>query len=385
MREFERRWADWLGARHAVFVNSGSSANLLMYYAPCSPGGCEPEGRRAGDRLGDDRRAGDPARLRADHVRRRPDHLRPRPRPPRAACCDEHDPAAVIIVHDARRPGRHGRGCCGCASGTASLFMEDCLPGARLALPRPAWSARSATSARFSFYFGHHLSTIEGGMVATDDDRLYELLLHLRCTAGPRTSTRPREAELAAERDVARVQPGLHLLPPRLQLPLDRPERLPRPAPDGEGRLGRRAAGREPPPATSGASPAPPTSRSRATPTAVTCSISFVALASSREHRERVGAALRAEGIETRPLGGGSMGRQPFWVDRFGAQPLPVADRLHETSFMPPNHPYLSQPGHRPDLRRRAGGRRREDPRHRRSRLHRLDPGPGPAGRRATR
>ena len=29
--EFERRWAAWLGVRHAVFVNSGSSANLLMF------------------------------------------------------------------------------------------------------------------------------------------------------------------------------------------------------------------------------------------------------------------------------------------------------------------------------------------------------------------
>jgi dTDP-4-amino-4,6-dideoxygalactose transaminase len=51
---------------------------------------------------------------------------------------------------------------------------------------------------------------------------------------------------------------------------------------------------------------------------------------------------LRENGIETRPLGGGSMGRQPFWVDRFGKRPFPVADRLHETSFMLPNHPYLS-------------------------------------------
>ena len=31
--EFERRWAAWLGTRWATFVNSGSSANLLMYYA----------------------------------------------------------------------------------------------------------------------------------------------------------------------------------------------------------------------------------------------------------------------------------------------------------------------------------------------------------------
>jgi peptide-methionine (S)-S-oxide reductase len=33
VKQFERRWADWLGTRHAVFVNSGSSANMLMYYA----------------------------------------------------------------------------------------------------------------------------------------------------------------------------------------------------------------------------------------------------------------------------------------------------------------------------------------------------------------
>src|SRR4030095_2461128 len=32
-QEFERRWARWTGVEHAVFVNSGSSANLLMYYA----------------------------------------------------------------------------------------------------------------------------------------------------------------------------------------------------------------------------------------------------------------------------------------------------------------------------------------------------------------
>jgi CDP-6-deoxy-D-xylo-4-hexulose-3-dehydrase len=32
----------------------------------------------------------------------------------------------------------------------------------------------------FSFYYGHHISTIEGGMVCTDDDELYNLLLSIR-------------------------------------------------------------------------------------------------------------------------------------------------------------------------------------------------------------
>jgi len=28
--EFETKWAEWLGVKHSVFVNSGSSANLIL-------------------------------------------------------------------------------------------------------------------------------------------------------------------------------------------------------------------------------------------------------------------------------------------------------------------------------------------------------------------
>ena len=31
--EFEKKWSKWLGTKYSVFVNSGSSANLLMLYA----------------------------------------------------------------------------------------------------------------------------------------------------------------------------------------------------------------------------------------------------------------------------------------------------------------------------------------------------------------
>src|SRR5258706_13021592 len=33
VRAFEREWSDWLGVRYGVFVNSGSSANLLTMAA----------------------------------------------------------------------------------------------------------------------------------------------------------------------------------------------------------------------------------------------------------------------------------------------------------------------------------------------------------------
>ena len=31
--KFEEEWAKWLGVKHSIFCNSGSSANLLMLYA----------------------------------------------------------------------------------------------------------------------------------------------------------------------------------------------------------------------------------------------------------------------------------------------------------------------------------------------------------------
>ncbi|MHA2068022.1 MAG: DegT/DnrJ/EryC1/StrS family aminotransferase, partial [Candidatus Thorarchaeota archaeon] len=36
--EMEKKWSEWLGVEHTLFVNSGSSANLLMYYAALQSG-----------------------------------------------------------------------------------------------------------------------------------------------------------------------------------------------------------------------------------------------------------------------------------------------------------------------------------------------------------
>ena len=33
VRAFEQEWSDWLGVKHSVFVNSGSSANLVTMAA----------------------------------------------------------------------------------------------------------------------------------------------------------------------------------------------------------------------------------------------------------------------------------------------------------------------------------------------------------------
>jgi CDP-6-deoxy-D-xylo-4-hexulose-3-dehydrase len=250
-----------------------------------------------------------------------------------------HEPAAVITVPTLGVPNdidglmalkeRHG-----------FALMEDCCP-ALGSTYRGRLVGTSGEMSSMSFYFGHHLSTIEGGAIATDDDDLYDILLHLRSHGWAKDLDPEKAEQLAAEREVIPFNriftfyhPGFNFRSTDLNAfiglrQMQKVDRVIARRVENQARYERRfleAGGFHVP----------------RNPHGVTCSISFCALAQSVTHRERLGATLRDAGVETRPLGGGSMGRQPFWVDRFGAQTFPVADRIHETSFMLPNHPDLT-------------------------------------------
>jgi len=70
--------------------------------------------------------------------------------------------------------------------------------------------------------------------------------------------------------------------------------------------------------------------------------LSSFAYATFLENRLEVFQQLRAAQIESRPLVCGSMGRQPFWIDRFGPTHLPVADAVHDNGIYLPNHASLT-------------------------------------------
>src|SRR5260370_37103878 len=59
------------------------------------------------------------------------------------------------------------------------LLMEDACPATGSTF-EGQHVGTFGDMASFSFYFGHHLSTIEGGMVSTDDEELQDILLHIR-------------------------------------------------------------------------------------------------------------------------------------------------------------------------------------------------------------
>ena len=178
--EFERRFADYLGARHCVMVNSGSSANLLMTAALFF---------RKERRLERGDEVLVPAvswattytplaqyglRLRfvdidlntlnfdLDALER---SLSPRTR-------------AVLAVNLLGNSNDYGRISQMLAGRGIDLLEDNCesLGG--------EWEGRKlgtiGVMGTFSCYFSHHISTMEGGVVATDDDELYHILLSLR-------------------------------------------------------------------------------------------------------------------------------------------------------------------------------------------------------------
>ncbi len=336
--KFERQWARWLGVAHATYVNSGSSANLLMYYA------LQLSGRLRNNRiiipavswattvapviqLGFD-----PVLCEADQkdfgldLNALEDLLR------------RHEPAAVAIVHVLGVPNQMEE-LLKLRDRYEFVLLEDaCAATGSRYDGRPVGTFGSM--ATFSFFYGHHLSTIEGGMICTNDDKLHEILLHIRSHGWGRDLAPDREARLAQEagalefnRPFTFYYPGFNVRSTDLNAKiglsqLRRADEVVRRRVENHRRYQTRflSAGWH----------------CQTNERAVICSISFAALARSSAHRDRVAAVLRANQIETRPLGGGNMSRQPFWSTRFGTTVFPVADQVHTTAFQLPNHPQLS-------------------------------------------
>ncbi|MDA1096962.1 MAG: DegT/DnrJ/EryC1/StrS family aminotransferase [Chloroflexi bacterium] len=339
VREFEARWAEWIGSKHATFVNSGSSANLLMYYSLLLAGRLKnrkvivPAVSWATTVAPAIQLGFEPIMCEADWDTFGLDlnHLE--------SLLKEHDPAAVITVHVLGVPNdlepllalkdRYG----------FALMEDSCAAtGSRYDGKRVGTFGDLGS---YSFYFGHHLSTIEGGMIVTDDDELHEILLHIRSHGWAKDLPKEREETLARTHGIMNFNrpftfyyPGFNVRSTDLNarlglLQMEKADRV----------VARRAENHAIYQARFSDIPGFHCQRN---PRGTTSSISFATLAQSPEHRDRIAVALQAAGIETRPLGGGNMSRQPFWSDRHETAVFPVADRIHTTSIQLPNHPLLT-------------------------------------------
>ena len=187
----------------------------------------------------------------------------------------------------------------------------------------------------FSFYYGHHISTIEGGAITTSDDKLYSVMLSIRSHGWSRDvpdtdrQAWKKEFQIDDFRELYSFYfAGFNMRPTELNayLGLIQLKRLPEIA---KIRAHNFEFYRQ----------ALPEFWSQSSEGGFVSSFSFGTYAKNRLETSK---NLLAQGVECRPLVCGSMGRQPFWIKKHGVTHLPVADKVHDFGLYLPNHANIS-------------------------------------------
>ena len=185
VRAFEQEWSEWLGVKYSVFVNSGSSANLISMALLRQK---FPQGGEV---------IVPPLTWVSDvasvlQVGFKPVFVDINPRTlamdtDKIIAAITEDTVAVFLTHV---QGFNGL--------TDTLISE--LQLRNIALVEDVCESHGATHkgqkvgsigqiSNFSFYYAHHMSTIEGGMVCTNDAEAYQSLRMLRSHGMLREST----------------------------------------------------------------------------------------------------------------------------------------------------------------------------------------------------
>jgi CDP-6-deoxy-D-xylo-4-hexulose-3-dehydrase len=200
VKQFENEWSTWLGAKHSLYVSSGSTANFLLVAAVM-----ELYGLKRGDKVLL------PACTWMTNVAPIMQlGLEP-------VFCDinldnfsfdledaykiskKHDIKMVFITHllgfSADNEGLK-------RLFPNALFIDDVCESHGCTSPDGIKRGADSLGGTFSFYFGHHMSTVEGGMISTNNTDLYDLMKIKRSHGMARESIRYDEyAQLYPEID----------------------------------------------------------------------------------------------------------------------------------------------------------------------------------------
>ena len=192
--EFEEKFSKYQNRKYSVFVNSGSSANLAMIYSlmvsnrlknkniivptvswtttvtpviqfGLNPILCECDKETLG--------------LDIEHLKE---------------LVKEHNPSVIMLVHILGFPNKMKEIIDICEQNDIILLEDSCesLGSSYNGTKTGSFGLMSS----FSFYFGHVISTIEGGMITTDDYELYNILKSIRAHGWNRDLDEPFKSEL---------------------------------------------------------------------------------------------------------------------------------------------------------------------------------------------
>ncbi len=175
VKEFEKEWSEWLGVKYSVFLNSGSSANILTMSAMKYLYGIGeiilPPLTWVSDISSVIFAGFRPVFVDIN---------------PRTLCMNDDQVIAKLNENTKAVFLTHAQGFNGLSEKLLQVLEEKKIPlledvceshGAEF---KGKKLGSFGLVSNFSFYFAHHMSTIEGGMVCTDDEKLYQACRMLR-------------------------------------------------------------------------------------------------------------------------------------------------------------------------------------------------------------
>lgn len=173
--EFEKQWSEWAGVKHSLFVNSGASANeLTMLALKYIYGGGEiivPPLTWISD-ISSVMFAG----FKPVFVDINFDNLSFDMNKLKEAITS--NTRAIFLTHVLGINGLTDELLKICKEKNIKLIEDVCESHGTTFKGKKVGSFGFASN--FSFYFAHHMSTIEGGMVCTNDDKFYQVCRALR-------------------------------------------------------------------------------------------------------------------------------------------------------------------------------------------------------------
>lgn len=333
---FEKAWSEWLGCKHSVYVNSGSSANLAMIHAlkchkklekryivvpavswattvaPVIQSGFTPVLVDCDkDTLG----------LDITHLKKTIERVHP---------------VAIVVTHILGFPSKMDEIKHICEKDNIIMLEDSCeTVGSTYCSQKTGTFGLMST---FSFYFGHHMSTIEGGMVCTDDDDIYDTLLMIRSHGWARDLDKKKQESLRKEHGISEFDSlytfyhsGFNIRSTDLQafIGLRQLEKL-----DDicNARYGNFLHYHQ-----------QINNSFWKIPRNDYCFVSNFAYPIMHPKRDLIARELMNNGIECRPLVCGSMEKQPFCQDSCSVYgTLDNANDIHKYGMYIPNHPELT-------------------------------------------
>jgi len=335
--KFEEEWSKFLGVKHSVFVNSGSSANLLMIYAllemklinrgdcvivpslswatslaPVIQFGLKPV-------LCD---------CNLDDLSIDLDHF--------SELILKHSPKALLLVPILGFVPNMDRIIEICQKNNIILIEDTCESLGSLYKNKQLGNFGLMSS--FSTYFGHHISTIEGGMVCTNDTKIFNILKALRSHGWARDMDSDTAQVLKDNYNISDFNElytfyytGFNVRATDLQafLGLNQLKKLPEiiEVRNRNYQLYRQKL----------------KSTLWKTKDDENNFISNFAYPIISEKRDLIVESLKNNNIECRPLLSGSLARQPYWFENFGETPLKNCDLIHNHGMYLPNNHEMSE------------------------------------------